>query len=216
MQNFYILKQNIRRRIFSVLTITDIMYNPLIMVKEMNLLPICVDLDGTLIFEDVTVYSVKKFLCGNPLNIFSAIFWIFRGTAYLKKQIAMRVDADVSRFTYNRKLLEFIKEKKAAGHRIFLATASDGIYANKVADFLEIFDGVFASDGKINLRAESKADTLVMLFGEKGFAYVGNSVQDVPVWMKSAESILVNPSKAALKMMKGREYYLLPNEEKNG
>ena len=173
------------------------------------MMPICVDLDGTLISEDITVISVKKFLTQSLWNIFKIMVWYFYGMPYLKKRVAQQINVDVSELTYNRKLLEFLKKKKVEGHKIFLATASDEILANKVADFLKIFDGVFASDGHAYLKAEVKANTLMTIFGEKGFIYAGNSIHDVPVWRKAAESILVNPDADAVAMMKGHEYKLL-------
>ena len=177
------------------------------MVKVM--VPICVDLDGTLISEDITLISVKEFLAQSIGNIFKIIWWYFHGMPHMKKQIAQQVDVNISKLTYNKKLLEFLKKKKAEGHKIFLATASDEILANKVADFLKIFDGVFASDGHAYLKAEVKANTLVTILGERGFIYAGNSIYDVPVWRRAAESILVNPDADAVAMMKGHEYKLL-------
>ncbi|MDR3180052.1 MAG: hypothetical protein LBT70_04095 [Holosporaceae bacterium] len=170
--------------------------------------PICVDLDGTLIFEDVTLLALKIFVRRNPLNLLKALGWFLRGRAHLKKMLALNVDIDVGALNYNKKLLDFLKNKKQEGHRLFLATACDQRYAHKIANFIPIFDGVFASDGKINLRANAKANTLEIMFG-RNFIYAGNSVDDVMVWSKSAECILVNPTKSALRGMRGRRYLLL-------
>ena len=182
--------------------------------ERMDRLPVCVDLDGTLISEDVTLWSIKNYVLKNPFNFFKAFFWLLSGRANVKRQIALRIESefDASEFTYNKKLLTFIAEKKSEGHKIFLATASDEILANKVADFLNIFDGIFASNPAVNLRAEAKADALATIFGEKGFIYAGNSIYDVPVWRRSAESILVNPTPDALKMMKDQEYILMESK----
>ncbi|MDR2681557.1 MAG: hypothetical protein LBB29_00720 [Holosporaceae bacterium] len=174
-----------------------------------NLKPICVDLDGTLILEDVTLLALKIFGRKNPLNLLKIFWWFLQGRAHLKRMLALKVDIDVSRLSYNKKLLDFLEAKRKKGHRLFLATACDRLYADKIADFIPIFDGVFASDGKINLRANAKADTLAIIFGRNNFIYAGNSVDDVRVWDKSAECILVNPSKSALKGMKDRKYLLL-------
>ncbi|MDR2794390.1 MAG: hypothetical protein LBB12_01270 [Holosporaceae bacterium] len=170
--------------------------------------PICVDLDGTLISEDVTLLALKIFVWRNPLNLLKIFVWFLCGRAYLKKMLALNVDIDVSNLNYNKKLLNFLKNKKQEGHRLFLATACDRHYADKVVDFIPIFDGVFASDGKINLRADAKANALEIMFG-RNFVYAGNSIDDVRVWSKSAECILVNPTKSALNGMRGRRYLLL-------
>lgn len=170
--------------------------------------PICVDLDGTLIKNDVTIEAIKQFIAEKFWNIFKIIFWLFFGRAYLKRKLSDNIDIDVSNLEYNKQLLDFIIVKKNEGHQIFLATACDRVYADKIADSLKIFDGVFASDGVNNLRSKSKAQALVIVFGERGFIYAGNSKDDVEVWNKSAESILVHPSRAALNKMKGKKYIL--------
>ncbi|MDR1561319.1 MAG: hypothetical protein LBS23_03115 [Holosporaceae bacterium] len=170
--------------------------------------PICVDLDGTLIKDDVTMVAVCLYAKACVFNILKIIYWFLRGRAYLKAMLAKRVDINVASLNYNKKFLDFIITKKKEGYKIFLATACNEGYANKIADFLNIFDGVFASDFRVNLRATAKADVLVEAFGEKGFIYAGNSRDDIKVWNKSAEYILVTPSKSVLKKMHKQKYLL--------
>jgi phosphoglycolate phosphatase-like HAD superfamily hydrolase len=171
--------------------------------------PVCVDLDGTLIDEDVTQKALKIYVKRDFLNIFRVILWLLHGRAYLKHQLAQSVKLDVGSLRYNDNLLKYIAEKKNAGCKIFLATACNWDYAEDIADHLGIFDGVFASNDCVNLRAEAKALALVTMFGENGFVYVGNSHDDVCVWDKSAECIVVSPSVGVLWRMRNRPYLLL-------
>lgn len=175
---------------------------------EQRVKPICVDLDGTLIRNDVTRWSVNRFIEKSFWNFFKAVYWYFVDLAYLKKIIAQEIELDTTILEYNRKFLEYLIKQRTAGVPLFLATASDEIYANKIADELGIFDGVFASNGEVRLVAEVKAVTLCTMFGEKGFVYAGNSEDDIKVWEKSAECILVNPTKSVLKKMQGKKYLL--------
>jgi phosphoserine phosphatase len=172
--------------------------------------PLCVDLDGTLIREDVTLLALKKFLRRNPLvNAAKIIYWLLEGgRACLKQKLALEVPIDVSTLSYNKKLLDFLLRRKSEGIRLFLVTACDKVYAEKIADSVGIFDGILASDGRVNLRALAKATTLVTLFGEQGFSYAGNSMDDVAVWDKCSECIIVDPTPSVLKAMENREYLL--------
>lgn len=170
--------------------------------------PICVDLDGTLIKNDVTIEAMRIFIKHGFFNFLKIFIWLLKGRAYLKKMLALNVDLDISTLQYNKNFLDFLIKKKKEGHDLFLATACDQLYANKIADCLKIFNGVFASDGVINLRAEAKANTLALIFGEDGFIYAGNSKDDLYVWNKSIECILVSPEKIVLKKMKDRDYIL--------
>lgn len=170
--------------------------------------PICVDLDGTLIRNDVTIDAIRALIRQNFFNIFKIGMWFLRGRAYMKKRLSENVELDVSKLCYNKKFLDFIISKKNDGHQLFLATACDKSYAEKIADSLKIFDGVFSSDGVSNLRASAKAYALVTIFGERGFIYAGNSKDDLDVWEKSDACILVNPSKYVLKKIKNKKYLL--------
>lgn len=173
-----------------------------------DLLPICVDLDGTLIHDDVTIRALRIFVRQNWFHIFLVFVWFLHGRAYLKYQLAKRVRLDPRELHYNDNFLQYIRDKKQAGYKVFLATACNMEYARIVADYLEIFDDVFASDKVVNLRAEEKANALMSKFGNFGFIYAGNSKDDVAVWKHSAESILVTPTKSALNAMRDKQYTL--------
>lgn len=152
--------------------------------------PICVDLDGTLIRDDVTIISLRKYIA-RSFNIFLVAYWFLRGRARLKYELANRVDINLSKLHFNEKFLAFLKQEKLNGRHIYLATACNEKYARIIADFLKIFDDVFASDKNNNLRAESKAEKLSEVFGEQNFIYAGNSEDDIKIWEKSAGIIFV-------------------------
>jgi len=171
--------------------------------------PLCVDLDGTLIKDDVTLIAAKAYIKRNVFNAVKLLLWIMRGRAYFKYRLAKVVELDASSLNYREDLLEYIFKNKR-NRKIFLATACNEIYAQKVAEYLKIFDGVFASNDRVNLRADAKARALVQTFGEDGFMYAGNSKDDVKVWDKTSDCILVSPTKSALKKMQRRKYLLFP------
>src|ERR1700691_355636 len=90
-----------------------------------NQIPLVVDLDGTLIQTDLLWESLAQYLRRNPLGLFLALFWWTRGRAFLKKQLARRVRLDPAALPYNKDFLAWLKEQKASGRKIILATASD-------------------------------------------------------------------------------------------
>lgn len=155
--------------------------------------PLCVDLDGTLIFSDLLWESLVQLLRRNPFFVVLLPFWLLKGRAWLKRQIAARARIDASTLPYNKPFLEFLREEKQRGRQLLLVTASDRQLALQVAGHLNIFDEVLGSDGKINLRGTHKGDVLAARFGERGFDYAGDSKVDFPVWSRSREAILVNP-----------------------
>jgi apolipoprotein N-acyltransferase len=159
-------------------------------------IPLVVDLDGTLIKTDLLWESLARLLRRNPLQIFPVLFWWMRGRAFLKKQLARRVQIDPASLPYNEAFLKFLREQKNAGRKIILATASDLKMAEPVAAHVGLFEDVLASDGRTNLRSGNKLKVLVQKFGERGFDYAGNSAVDLVVWRGAREAIVVNAPRA--------------------
>jgi 4-hydroxybenzoate polyprenyltransferase/phosphoserine phosphatase len=153
-----------------------------------------VDLDGTLLKTDLLLESLLALLKRRPHYLLILPLWLLRGRAYLKQQIACRVWLDVSVLPYRDDLRDYLKTQHAEGRKVVLATASDIDTVLQVANYLNLFDLIFASNGTTNLRGEAKRARLVREFGEKGFDYAGNDRHDLAVWSSARRAILVNPS----------------------
>jgi len=154
--------------------------------------PLCVDLDGTVIRTDLVWESLVRLLRRNPLYLAALPFWWLRGRAWLKRRIAERTGVDVAGLPCNQSFLEFLRGERRQGRQVCLVTASDERLAGAVAAHLGLFTEVLASDGRTNLRGRAKAARLVERFGEGGFDYAGNSSVDLPVWSRARQALVVN------------------------
>lgn len=157
-------------------------------------IPLCVDLDGTLIRTDLLWESALRLIAGNPLYLFALPFWLLRGRACLKSEIARRVELNAGSLPYHEEFLEFLREEHARGRRLVLATASNHLLAECVAAHLGLFAEVIGSDHTTNLRGSAKAACLVKRFGQRGFDYAGNSAADQPVWREARQALVVGGS----------------------
>lgn len=155
-------------------------------------LPLCVDLDGSLIHSDLLLESFLLLIKRNPLYLFLAPLWLLRGKAHLKSEIARRVSLNGAALPYTQPFLDWLHAQKAAGRPLWLCTASDARLAEAVASHLGIFEGVLASNGQTNLSGHNKAAELVARFGAKQFDYCGNHRVDIPIWAQSRSAIVVN------------------------
>lgn len=157
--------------------------------------PLCVDLDGTLIKTDLLWESLLVLLKQNPLLVVLLPWWLLKGRAHLKHEIARRVTLDASTLPYDQELVEFLSNERRDGRELILATASHVSYAQAVATHLGLFDErVFGSDRSVNLKGARKVALLVERYGARRFAYAGNSTADFPVWAEASEAIVVNAS----------------------
>lgn len=160
---------------------------------EYYLTPLYVDLDGTLLKSDLLIESFLLLIKSQPLAIFLIPFWLLKGKAYLKQQIAQRASIDPALLPYNQVFLDYLKAEAVQGRRLILATASDEKLASKVAEYLGIFDQVLASNGELNLKSQKKLDAILDQCGNEKFGYAGNAHCDLPILCKAQQAILVNP-----------------------
>lgn len=153
--------------------------------------PLVVDLDGTLVRTDLLYESFFGSIGPGkalPIRLFREFA---KGRAALKHFLANESILDYETLPYDQNVLDLIGKAKAAGHPVYLATASHESHARAISEHLGIFDGVFASDAVTNLKGAAKARKLVEVFGEKGFDYVGNSYDDLAVWAHADTSYTI-------------------------
>ena len=153
--------------------------------------PLVVDLDGTLLRSDLLHESALQLLRVSPLAALRLPLWLRGGKASFKRAIAERVSLDFGGLPYHEPLVTWLREQKAQGRRLVLATASDEQLAHGVQRHLGLFDEVLASDGHRNNAAQNKAQALVERFGDRGFDYAGNSQADLHVWARARRAIVV-------------------------
>lgn len=152
--------------------------------------PLCIDLDGTLIRSDLLIESALALIARNPLFLFAMLLWLIRGKAFLKQQIAQRAEIDASCLPYNTDVLEWVRAQQKL-RTVALCTASDRRLADFVAQHVGGFDAVLASDGILNLSGRNKAQALVSLYGDHGFDYAGNANIDLQVWAHARSAIVI-------------------------
>ena len=152
-------------------------------------LPLCVDLDGTLVRTDTLAESVLALLpTPHALPMLAALA---RGRAGFKAHVVALAPPDPALLPYNEALLDWLRTEREAGRRLVLATASNEATAQLIAAHLGIFDEVIASSPTRNLKGAAKAEALVERFGERGFVYAGDTTADLAVWARAAAAVLV-------------------------
>ena len=161
-----------------------------------NDVPLCVDMDGTLIRTDMFFETLLVTLRKRWSNIFLIPIWLAHGKAHIKRKFLEFGVPDPLTLPYNNEFIEYLKSVRKVGRKVTLVTASDMLAAIPVAQHVGLFDDIMASDGKLNLKGASKAQALVDRYGERGFVYAGNDQSDLHVWRHAKYAIVVNASKS--------------------
>jgi 4-hydroxybenzoate polyprenyltransferase len=160
--------------------------------------PIVVDLDETLIRTDLLIESFFILLASHPVAAIAALNVLRKGKAAFKSKLADAVVVEVETLPFNEEVLAFLKAEKSKGRPLYLVSASDRRYVERVAGHLGLFDGVFGSDAAVNLAGPLKADRLCNMFGERGFDYICNGPVDEAVWRRARGVYIANASPTQL------------------
>jgi len=156
-------------------------------------LPLCVDLDGTLVRSDMLFEGILAL--ATDLSLYRALLRLWTGNrASFKRDIAASAAIDPSLLPYNEAVLTYLREQRALGRPLVLVTAADSSIAEAIAAHLGLFQEVIASDGRRNLKGPQKAEVLLERFGQNGFSYMGDSRADLCVWQFAASGVVVNAS----------------------
>ena len=154
--------------------------------------PLCVDLDGTLVKSDTLLDTVIVLARQSPASLLRFPKWVAEGKASFKRKVSLIAEIDVVHLPYNQPLLEYLRQQHAAGRAIYLATGADTLLAERVAAHLGIFAGVLASDGSVNLTGRNKLAAFQDRF-PAGFCYIGNARPDVSLLTHCVQPMVKPP-----------------------
>jgi hypothetical protein len=166
-------------------------------------LPLCVDLDGTLIRCDSLYESFLKAFKLAPLKTIASLRLLSNGKAAFKDEIAQLALLDASTLPYNHDVLDYLKDQ-SADREVVLVTGANTRIAAAVNDHLKMFDSVIASDETNNLIGDRKRFALVERYGEGGFDYIGNEAADFDVWKSAKNASLVTADASFVEQIKSR------------
>lgn len=157
--------------------------------------PLCIDLDGTLIRSDTLVESMLSMLSRSPWLAFTLPAWVVAGRARFKARIAKQVSLAADALPYRDELVQWARSE-AGARPVVLVTAAHRSIAESVAGHLGFFSEILATDGETNLKGAAKAEALVQRFGVGGFDYAGNDRPDLEVWKHARAAIVVGAGTA--------------------
>lgn len=171
-------------------------------LTDRNQIPLVVDLDGTVIATDLFWEALVAAVKQNVFILFFVPFWLLKGKAFLKSELAKRVTLDAATLPYRQEFVDYLRAQKASGRTLILATGSPEPFARAIAAHLGLFSNVIATTPELNLTSTRKRDALLAKYGDVGFDYAGNSKDDVVVFHAAGQAIVVAPDGAAARFQK--------------
>ena len=154
-----------------------------------------VDLDGTLIKEDLSDLSFSHSLKNYPFKtLFYLFIFLFKGKPYLKEKISKNFTVPFANLTFNKAALDFVKEEKNKHTVIYLISGSHQILVDQMGKFLNHFLESFGTKGNFNMVGSNKVKFIKDNLKIHDFDYLGNSDKDLPIWKHTKRALHTNAS----------------------
>ena len=154
-----------------------------------------VDLDGTLIKEDLSNLAFVNCLKKNPIKLTFYLFvFIFKGKSYLKKEISKNFVVPINKLTFNKSALEYIRDVKNRHRVVYLISGSHQILVDQIDQHLRIFFESFGTKNNYNMVGNNKVKFINQKLNILEFDYFGNSKKDLPIWEHCKKIIYTNAS----------------------
>ena len=154
-----------------------------------------VDLDGTLIKEDLTNLAFLSFLKKKPLKLFLyLVVFLFKGKAYLKEKISIDFIVPIDDLNFNKAGINYIRSIKNRHRVVYLISGSHQLLVDQISNHLNIFFESFGTKDNYNMVGINKVRFINNKLNILEFDYLGNSSQDLPIWKYTKKIIYTNIS----------------------
>ena len=166
-----------------------------------------VDLDGTLIKEDLSDLAFSNSLKNSPFKtLFYLFIFLFKGKPYLKYKISKNFIIPFENLTYNKAAFDFIREVKIKHQTIYLISGSHQILIDQIGKYLNIFYESFGTRKNFNMVGSNKVKFIKENLKIIDFDYFGNSHKDLPIWKYTKKIIYTNASPSLIKTIDSLSY----------
>jgi phosphoserine phosphatase len=161
-----------------------------------------VDLDGTLIKEDLSNLAFMDYLKKKPLKtLYHLIVFLFKGKPYLKEIISRDFKVPFESLTFNKGALNYVRDIKNRHRVVYLISGSHQLLVNQIDNHLKIFFESFGTQNNFNMVGSNKVKFINGKLNIQDFDYFGNSIKDLPIWEYCKRIIYTNVSESLRKII---------------
>ncbi len=161
------------------------------------MIPLFVDLDGTLIKCSTTGEETRRYIKKNGL--FKTLAEVSREGLFSKLKFKTWISDQAIEIDYsckfNEQVVTFLRKRKSFGDELILATGSPSKSAARVLEQSPIkFDDVLTSSINLNLKGKNKLSQIqeyLRLSGDKEFTYIGDALIDLKIMREAQNSYFV-------------------------
>ena len=167
-----------------------------------------VDLDNSLIKNDLFVELLCTSIFKNPIIFFKTIFYLCKSKALAKIFLSENVSLDIKTIPYNQTVIQLINNYKEKKYKIILSTGASKVHAEKIVRHLKIFDDYISTDEKINNVGNTKLQLIKDRY-DSNFIYIGDSLNDLSVWKECGNAIIVGKNRIIEKKLRANDVNII-------
>ncbi len=154
-------------------------------------MPLVVDVDGSLLKTDLLLESFWAALGRHPVLCLLTVLRFALNRPMLKMKLADLAALNIEILPIRGEIIDLIEKARSDGREVVLASGSHISMVESLSERVGLRTRAFGTDGPVNLTGHHKAAALVTRFGEGGYAYIGDSAVDIPVWQAGAGGYVV-------------------------
>lgn len=160
------------------------------------MIPVFVDMDGTLIKGSTSSTEIKSYL--KKSGIFQLVRNVIKHRLFNRLKLKTWVsnqELDPLEYEFNQEVAEILRKLQYKGVRLILATASPALSTERVLECSPlVFQEVISSNRQTNLKGSKKLISIQGYLNKNGdteFKYIGDSYIDLQIMKHSTSSIFV-------------------------
>jgi len=160
--------------------------------------PLVLDVDGTLINNDLTHELLLLGFCEKPWKAFSFALLGLKSKNKLKEVLIALIGDKVTaeNLPYNQSVVDFAVSEAGKGREVILCSGSHESIIKNIANNFDWISEGYGTTKEVNLTSANKANFLKDKY-PGGFDYVGNSTQDYEVWKAADKAYAYEAPKAS-------------------
>lgn len=148
--------------------------------------PILVRLEYVLVRTNVSIESFIRLALKSPSKAAFLLLVCCFNFAKLKARVATAVPLQAEQLPYDREVLSLIKDLPGP---VYLLSSASQLHVDQIAKHLSFVQGAYRFENdQLDVR-QLKQD-----FGSRGFAFIGRSMSDLPIWKIAEGGYAVRPT----------------------
>jgi 4-hydroxybenzoate polyprenyltransferase len=160
--------------------------------------PLCVNCERALLKTNVIHEAIFLLLKRNSLYIFLLPFWFLQGKSRLLQRLVEQVRVNWHTMPFREHVVEHVRAAQRDNRQVVLLTSMPETWARQLTAELACQSTICIGEQTLRTSGERTGSHLTELFGTRGFDYIGDGRQDLPIRKLARRSFIVTADRAAI------------------